>query len=194
MKKQIALLHLFTILFYIFPPAQTTSIKATNEDCDCVEVPLDFAKLCSYTKDKRVSKLDEYTYDFEEILLKMACVDLKKDSRETIIRRVNCMWNKYKTKCKCDSLGFNVPNGNIAKYVINFNFPEFYYFLKENYNLDFDYTDPADGKNLAKYLDEEIAKTNKYGAGKLSEMQKIRDDLKKTYKYNPTKEIFEIVK
>ncbi len=178
MKKQIVLLHLFTILFYNVSPAQTSN-KANNEDCDCVEVPVDFAKLCSYSKDKKRSEVGPpFTFLFEDILAKMACVDLKKDSKETMIRKINCMWNKYRTKCKCDSLGFGVPNGNIAKYVINFNFPDWYFIMKDNYGLDFNYIDPADGKTLYEWLKQEISKTYMYGSGKIREMQEINDDFK----------------
>lgn len=180
--------------FFMIDKTGTAITTATQiVECGCVD-PNDFAKLCSYSKDKKRSNLDEYTFLFEETLLKMACVDLKKDSKETIIRKVNCMWNQYRSQIKCDQLGFGLPNGNIAKFVINFNFPDWYYLLKDNYNLDFDYADPADGKTLAQWLDQEIAKTYLYGSGKIKEMQEIRDDLKKTYKYNPADQTFEIVK
>ena len=82
------------------------------------------------------------------------------------------MWNKYKTNFSCDSLGFNVPNGNVFKFTLNFNFADFIYYMGDNYNVDFMFIDPADGKTIVQYLDEEISKTNKYGSGKIRERMK----------------------
>lgn len=194
MNNRIPFFLFFTLLFYNISAAQTPLNKVNNEDCDCVEVPVDFSRLCSYSKDKKRSTLDEFTFLFEETILKMSCVDLKKDSRETIIRKVNCMWNKYKTKCACDSLGFNVPGGNLLKFVINFDFDDWYYLMVETYNLDILFVDPADGKTLTQYLDEEIAKTNKYGPDRLKEMKEIGDDIFIPKKYNPITQLFEMIK
>jgi len=124
----------------------------------------------------------------------MSCGDLKNDSRETLIRKVNCMWDKYKTKFVCDALGFGVPNGNILKYTVNFNFPDFIYLMGEYYNIDFMFVDPADNKTIIQYLDEAMAKTYLYSEGKIKEMQEVKEYLLEKRVYNPKTELFEAVK
>ena len=104
------------------------------------------------------------------------------------------MWNKYKTKFSCDSLGFNVPNGNVLKFAMNFNFADFVYYMGDYYNVDFMFVDPADGKTIIQYLDEEIAKTNKYGSGKIKEMTEVKAFILEKRIYNPKEQNFFPVK
>lgn len=172
------------------------STRKKIEVCNCPEPErVDYAQICAYTRDKKIaSEESPVNYLFQEILLKMSCVDLKNDSQETIIQKVNCMWNKYRTKFACDSLGFNVPNGNVLKFTMNFNFPDFIYCMGDHYNVDFMFIDPADGKSIIMYLDEEISKTNKYGPGKIREMNEVRDYILSDKKYNPQEQLFEEVK
>jgi antitoxin component YwqK of YwqJK toxin-antitoxin module len=175
---------------------KTYNDRGQNDNCDCAPPEkVDYIAFCSDTKGKkRAATESEYTFLFEESILKMSCVDLKKDSRETIIRKVNCMWDKYKLKFACDYLGFNVINGNILKFAMNFNFPDFIYLMGDNYNVDFMFIDPADGKTFAQYLDEEMAKTKKYGSEKIMEMQEIKDYILTRKKYDPKTQLFEVEK
>ena len=188
MKK---LLTIYLILANIFT---TQAQEKKVEVCNCPEPErVDYAKICSYTRDKKIAKEESLNYLFQEILLKMSCVDLKNDSQETIIQKVNCMWNKYKTKFACDSLEFNVPNGNVLKFTLNFNFPDFVYYMGDYYNVDFMFIDPADGKTIIQYLDEEIA-SGKYGLGKIKEMNEVRSFILEKRKYNPKEQNFFRVK
>ena len=104
------------------------------------------------------------------------------------------MWNKYKTNFSCDSLGFNVPNGNVLKFAMNFNFPDAIYLLVDHYGLDMKFVDPADGLSFIGYLDLEISKTKKYGLGKIEEMTQVKNDILIEMKYNPKTKGFEPVK
>ena len=123
MKKLITICLLMATVF------TTQAQEKKVEDCNCPEpTPIDILRMCRLTKDKtRAIEPSDFTYQFEQEIIKMSCVDLKNDTRETIIQKVNCMWNKYKTKFFCDSLGFNVSNGNLLKFTMNFNFPDFIY-------------------------------------------------------------------
>jgi hypothetical protein len=164
-------------------------------DCNCPEPEkVDYSKMCAYSKDQTKSTVKGLNYLFEEQLLKMSCVDLRNDSRETIIEKVNCMWNKYKTKFACDSLGFNVPNGNILKFCMNFNFSDFIYTLVDKYGLDVMFVDPADKLTFIGYLNQEINKTSLYGSGKIMEMEEVKRDVTMEMKYNPVEQLFEPVK
>lgn len=165
------------------------------ENCNCpAPEKVDYAKICSYTKDKKIAVEESLNYLFQEILLKMSCADLKNDSQETIIQKVNCMWNKYKTKFSCDSLGFHVSNGNILKFTLNFNFPDFTYYMGDYYNVDFMFVDPADGKTVVEYIDEEIANTAKNGSGRIRELKEVKAFILEKRKYNPKEQRFEPVK
>lgn len=87
----------------------------------------------------------------------MACINIGVDSEEVIKMKIQSWWAKYKLRCKCDSTTFNVPNGNILKFAVSQNQLDFIEVLSENYNLDLNFIDPADKKNLLDYLNDEIA-------------------------------------
>jgi hypothetical protein len=169
--------------------------EVKTEDCNCPEpTKNDYFLVQINSKNKtRAKEPSECDYYFEQLMMKMSCVDLKNDSRETIIKKVNCMWNKYKTKFSCDSLGFNVTNGNILKYTMNFNFSDFIYYMGDNYNIDFMFVDPADGKTIIEYFDKEIV-SGKYGDGKIREMNEVKSFILEKRKYNPKEQRFDPVK
>ena len=189
MKKLITICLLLTSVF------SSQAQEKQNDICDCpAPERVDYAKISRYIRDKEKSLEASLTFLFEEHLLKMSCVDLKNDTRETIIQKVNCMWNIYKTKFACDSLEFNVPNGNVLKFAMNFNFPDAIYLLVDHYGLDVTFIDPADGLSFIGYLDQEISKTKKFGPGKIEEMIQVKKDVLMEMKYNPKTKEFEPVK
>ena len=187
--------NLITICLLLATVFTSQAQEKQTDVCDCPEPErVDYAKICSYSKDKKRAKEESLVWLFEEHLLKMSCVDLKNDTRETIIQKVNCMWNKYKTKFSCASLGFNVPNGNVLKFIMSFNFPDAIYLLVDHYGLDVTFVDPADGLSFIGYLDQEISKTKIYGSGKIEEMIQVKKDVLMEMKYNPKTKEFEPVK
>ncbi len=97
-----------------------------------------------------------YEYIYEKRLLHMACVNIGIDSEEIVKKKVQAWWEKYKTKCKCDSITFNVPNGSLLKFAISQSQPEFIDILVFNYNLDINFVDPADGRTDLDYLNDQI--------------------------------------
>jgi hypothetical protein len=150
------------------------TVAAVADGCPAPE-KVDYAKICSYSRDKKLAPEDsELNYLFEQQILKMSCATEGKDSPQAIKQKTSIMWNTYRTKFACDSLEFNVPNGNILKFSMNFNFPDFIYTMVNTYDLDMDFKDPADNKTIIEYLDEEIAKTTKFGVGKIKEMKEVR--------------------
>lgn len=136
---------------------------------------VDYVQICAYSKEKkRASSDSEFTYLFEQKLLQMSCAVEGKDSPEVIKLKINKMWDTYRTKFSCDSLGFHIPNGNVLKFTLNFNFPDFIYYMVDNYDLDMDFKDPADNKTVFDYLDEEIANTKMNGPGRIREMKEVK--------------------
>jgi hypothetical protein len=103
------------------------------------------------------SEMEFFEYLYEKRLWQMAGVIISKDDETTVKNKIQKWWNKYKTRCKCDSTTFNVPNGNILKFAISQNQPQFAEFLSD-YELDINFLDPADGQNLLDYVNREIKK------------------------------------
>lgn len=142
----------------------TLKTNANVEVNDCsAPIDLDYQALCADIGSKaKVSsrELKYYVYTFEKRILKLSCVNLEVDDEETIIRKVQSFWNKYKTKCKCDSLQFNLSNGNILKFAISQNM---FIFIETiaSYELDINFIDPADGLNLLDYTTKEIERLKK---------------------------------
>ncbi len=181
--------------YLIDKTGKSITIENKIENCNCPEpTKNDYFLVQMHSRDQtRAKEPSECDYYFEQLIMKMSCVDLKNDSREIIIQKVNCMWNKYKLNFSCNSLGFNVMNGNILKYTMNFNFSDFIYYMGDHYNVDFMFVDPADGKTIIEYFDKEIA-SGKYGDGKIREMNEVKAFILEKRKYNPKEQRFEPVK
>lgn len=131
----------------------------------------DFKSFCSdiTTKAKASgSKTDTVEYVYEQRLWEVACAVMGVDDLETAKIKIQKWWNKYKTKCKCDSLGFNLPNGNLLKFSIAQSMPDFMDKIVSTYGLDINFKDPADGKNVLDYLNDEIEKYKKTGVSQSS--------------------------
>ncbi len=166
------------------PNSWTTYDKSGQKDGLNMPEPQerDYRLICGDVafKDKVIeTERKYYEYLYEKRLLQFACVDLKNDDEETILRKVKLFWNNYRTKCKCDAINFNIPNGNILKYSIAKNTFDFIETLVLDYELDINFADPADGKNLLDYVNDEIEKMKVQGASKSSIQvyEKYRDSL-----------------
>jgi hypothetical protein len=96
----------------------------------------------------------------------LACAKIVVDNEETVKTKIQVWWNKYKSQCKCDSNTFNVPNGNILKFAISESQLDFIETLVLNYDLDINFIDPADNRNLLDYLNEELLKMQTNGSSK----------------------------
>ena len=122
--------------------------------------PADIRRFCGdlVTKAKVIGEeTNFYEYQYEKNLWRMACVNIGVDSEETAIKKIQAWWLKYKLWCKQESTTFSVLNGNILKFAISQRHPQFVETLAETYGLDINFIDPADGKNVLDYLNEEIA-------------------------------------
>lgn len=109
--------------------------------------------------DSKVSSNEReyYEYTYEKRILLLACVNVKLDDEETIKKKVQLFWNKYKTNCVCDSITFGVQNGNILKFALSKSRPQVIETLTA-YGCDINFIDPADGLNLLDYVTAEIAR------------------------------------
>lgn len=130
----------------------------------CPDPGNDVRQLCDYlvlqTK-ARGTATDTVEYFYEQLLWEFACAKMGVDDLETAKKKIQVFWNRYKTKCTCNSVNFPVKDGSVLKYSINHKFLEFIDMLVTNYELDINFIDPADNKNLLDYFDEEVTKLKK---------------------------------
>ncbi len=166
MKKLITICLLFLLNFSI--KAQT----AGTVDCDC-PTPKGgkFLNFCTLVENQDSR--------YKKELLQMSCVDLIKDSPETIKAKLQCMWKKYYAEFGCDDIEFLVAQGNILKYAINQEFELFVDGVSE-IGLDINLKDPADGNTLLDFVLDEVERYKKYPdfQNKTKELQEIYDHLK----------------
>jgi hypothetical protein len=115
---------------------------------------------------------DTVEYLYEQRLWEASGAVMGVDDLETAKKKINVWWEENKLKCKCDALGF--PNGNLLKYSISQSFPDLLDTFTSIYDLDINFIDPADGKNVLDYLNDQIARYIATGISK--ESIKIYED------------------
>ena len=166
MKKTFALCLLSVITF-------TCYAQQPAADCNC-PTPKGgkFINFCILVENKDAQ--------YKEELLQMSCVDLTKDSPQTIRAKVQCMWRKYYAEFGCDDTGFLVPQGNILKYAVNQEFELFVDGVVEEFGLDINIKDPADNKTLLDFVLDEVKRYKKDPdyQKKSKELQRIYDHFK----------------
>jgi hypothetical protein len=112
-----------------------------------------------YPDEEETSK---YNYLFQSTLERMACVE-KTDSEEVIVKKVQAFWNKYFNECKCFKDDFVMIGGNVLKYAAQNTFEEFFYEIFTRYKLNLNFIDPADGKTLLDFVDQEYKRIKQIG-------------------------------
>ncbi len=171
MKKIITLCLLFLLSFTIKAQTEGTA------DCNCPKPKgVKFLNFCTLVENQDSR--------YKKELREMSCVDLTKDSRETIKAKVQCMWRKYYAEFGCDDSGFPSPNGNILKYAVNQEWEYFIDGVVEEFDLNINLKDPADGKTLLDFVSDEIIryKKNPEFKNKVKELEEIYNHLKKDLK------------
>ena len=128
---------------------------------------------------------------YKKELISMSCADPAKDSPTTVKTKVGYMWEKYYDEFGCDDAGFLVPQGNILKYSINQEFENFVYGVVEEFNLNINLKDPADGKTLLDFTLDEINRYKKRPEYqyKVKELQGIYNNLKNNLKAKHASEL-----
>jgi hypothetical protein len=144
-----------------------------NNEKDTCQGPSenDFKRLCSdIALRKKVigTATDTVEYMYEQRLWQLACAKMGVDDEETARNKIQSWWEKYKTKCTCNSLVFRVQDGNILKFSVVQSFPDFTETLVMNYKIDINFIDPADGKNLLDFINDEIYSLEKAGISQQS--------------------------
>jgi antitoxin component YwqK of YwqJK toxin-antitoxin module len=143
------------------PDSWTTFNRSGQKDGLNIPEPQegDYKAVCAdiSARTKSPAALAEFIeYYYEKRFLEMACVNIGIDNEETAKKKLQLFWNKYKTKCKCDTLDFSISNGNFLKFSISQKMPEVIELLADTYGLDVNFIDPKDGLNLLDWINQEI--------------------------------------
>lgn len=176
--KKITTLFLFLIIAFTIQ-AQEKKV----EDCDCPEpTKVDFSDLCyEVYKKKAASDESELSYKYQEVLWRISCAKDGVDDLETARKKIQCMWNKYRTKISCDFPNLSVPKGNITKASYEINFSVFLYDAVKDYKLDMNFKDPVDNRTILDFIRDEIAFVKKYPVDmtmKINELERLYKLLK----------------
>lgn len=140
--------------------SRTASRKYSDEELTYCPAPKpkDYLYICDEITSKRNTDekyFDKFTMMYEQKMWEMPCAFPHTDSVPEATIKINRMWNKYKLDFKCDTLGFNVPQGNVLKFAISDGYETFIETIVENYGLDINFKD-NDGKTVLDYVNDEI--------------------------------------
>ncbi len=134
-------------------------LKAQTE-FKCNE-PIAMGALCSCVSDRRQDTREDspYEYEFEERINKLACVDITKDSPETINKKIHDWWVQNERKVICYGASFNVAGGNLLKLAAYTAFTEVLVRAVYDWKIPLNTVDESDGLTTLDYIKDEIAKS-----------------------------------
>jgi hypothetical protein len=157
MKK---IIPLFLFLLIAFT-SQAQVKKAAV--CDCPKPNrADFAILCNEVYERKPSSEEsELAYRYQQELWRMSCAIEGIDNMETAKKKIQCMWNKNKLSFSCDYPGMTVPDGNITKFSLETNFPDFLITAAKDYKLDMNFKDPQDNRTILDFVRDKIIQMKK---------------------------------
>lgn len=138
--------------------------KSVKDECTKILKNSDYKAICGdIAARNRIQGPDAKYYEFhyEKRIWDLSCADPHVDTEEVSKQKIGIMWNKYKKDFKCDSLEFNVQNGNLLKFSISQSMPEVIETLAITLGLDINFVDPADNKNVLDYVNFEITRLSK---------------------------------
>lgn len=138
------------------PKEVRTAMKAVKmvSKASCIDNPNKFRQLmCFYASrfDKDPKPTKNIKYKFQRLVLEGACVDPEKDSQEVINKKVAAMWKEQEKMLYCNSLTFDIRDGNVIKYAVQYIFDDYIEQVAE-WNIDLNYVDKIDGMTVLDYV------------------------------------------
>ncbi len=133
--------------------------QEVKDDCDCPEPTKEqFSKVCVSIYQKSGAHDPTYaSFSYQENLWRLACVDPAKDSKAEKARKIQCMWNKYRTLFRCYGYPTSIASdANVIKFSMDTGFTPFIYESIRYNKLDMNFIDPADGKTPLDWMQERI--------------------------------------
>ena len=118
----------------------------------------DFELVCDNVYTKKVSGDEtDLNFKYQETLWKMSCAKDGTDNMDEARKKIQVMWNKYRTSFSCNYPGLKVPQGNVTKMSVDMGFTTFLMDAVKEYKLDMNFRDPIDGKTVLDFISEELA-------------------------------------
>jgi hypothetical protein len=150
--------NLIIICLLVTTAFTTQAQEKKVEDCDCPEpTKYDFKILCKDVYERKpASDESELSFKYQVTLWRMSCAKEGEDNMETARKKIQCMWNKYRSSFACDYPGVTVPKGNITKFSLETNFPIFLFDAVKNYKLDMNFKDPEDNRTILDFIKDQI--------------------------------------
>lgn len=113
-----------------------------------------------------------FQFNYEKRLWDISCVK-PTDTEETAKNKVRLMWSKYKKDFICDENGFGIGPKSLLKYSIYQNFPDLLETLLMTYEVDVNFVDELDNKNVVDYINDEIKRLNPSGTNPNAYIKKL---------------------
>lgn len=98
-------------------------------------------------------KTKSFQYSYEQAIWEFAGADPDKDTEEMAIPKIQKWWNKYKHKANCYA---KLSADSLLKFSVDKNFKDLIETLLLNYELDVNFVEESDGKNVMDYISDEI--------------------------------------
>ena len=132
--------------------------KVTKNSHECPEPTRgDIGQLCLEMNEKEsAGDESELNFKYQQTLWRISCANENSDDLEVARQKVQRMWNKYRTLISCKGPGVKVDGGNITKFSLETGFSIFLHDAIKDYKLDMNFKDPADGKTILDFVNEEI--------------------------------------
>lgn len=131
--------------------------KVDDDSDDCPTPNANqFASVCNAIYDRVEAVGDnQLSYKYQEDLWTMSCADPSKDTIDDAKLKVQKMWNANREQFKCRSVNATLTEGNVTKFSIDTGFSGFIVEAVKKYKLDMNFKDPADGKTLLDFVQEQ---------------------------------------
>ena len=149
----------YTILLMLFisnfATAQQSQVKL-----ECNE-PLMMGALCSCVSDRRQDTRDDspYEYEFEERIYRLACVDIEKDTKEMINKKIHDWWVKNDKNVVCSGTSFHVMRGSILILAVYRSFTEFLDKAVYDWKVPLNTVDESDRRKTLDYIKDELERS-----------------------------------
>lgn len=133
------------------------AVKA-QEQAECPN-PKKIRTLCMYVADLAEDTYEgegrKFKYGYTRKIMEAACVDIEKDSKEVRAQKISQMWKQLESKLICNSVQFDIPNGNIIKYAAIRGIDPFIWDIID-WKVNLNKVDETDGRTVLDYIQYHI--------------------------------------
>lgn len=111
--------------------------------------------LMNHTRDDEIG--GRYKWRYQRKVLEAACVDIDNDSESVLMEKIQSMWAEYEQSkwYYCSSITFDVQQGNILKFAVNYGFEEFLYDMIR-WKIDLNKIDESDKRTVLDYIEARV--------------------------------------